>query len=286
MTAYQLLPALDAEQYDALRADIRAHGIRVPVDVDENGQVLDGHHRSLIAAELGIDCPRRIVADLTEAEKVAHAIAVNAHRRHLTREQKRDLLAASIKAEPEASDREHARRVGTSHPTAADVRRELVDSGDVEELSTRRDAAGRHQPASKPLRPVAKVTETIKTETVVDTSTGEVLSDVVPFDSWATHAEKKLTGAPTPEPNPIVAARAAVARQPVIVTGKAIERLRLARQTFLAAGSANDVVADLANTPADLDNSGFWLDEIDAAIGVLTDLAGALRRRYLRSVTR
>ena len=183
MTAYQLLPGLSPEEYDALRSDISAHGIRVPVDVDENGQVLDGHHRSLIAAELGIDCPRRVLADLTEPEKVAHAIAVNVHRRSLSREQRRELLAASIKAEPEASDREHARRTGSSHPTAADVRRELVESGDVEELSTRTDSAGRQQPASKPPVPLGLSKHTDKTETYFDSQTGEVVDPgSVPID--------------------------------------------------------------------------------------------------------
>jgi hypothetical protein len=153
MTAYQLLPGLTSEEYAALRDDIAANGVRVPVDVDENGQVLDGHHRSLIAAELGIACPRRTIAGLTEAQKVAHAIAVNVHRRTLTQQQKRDLLAESIKAEPEASDREHARRVGTSDKTAGAVRAELESTAEVPQLEARRGADGRTRPATQPSRP-------------------------------------------------------------------------------------------------------------------------------------
>lgn len=179
MTAYQVLPGLLPDEYAALRADIGAHGVRVPVDIDENGQVLDGHHRSLIAAELGIDCPRRLVSGLSEAEKVAHAIAVNAHRRHLTQQQKRDLLAASIKAEPEASDREHARLVGTSKNTAASVRTELESTGQIDQLTDRRGADGRVRPASQPPRPepvlVRETTKTVE-EFVADRETGEVLS--------------------------------------------------------------------------------------------------------------
>jgi hypothetical protein len=147
LAPYQLLPVLGFDEYQALRADIEAHGVRVPVDVDEDGNILDGHHRSLIAADLGVDCPRRVIAGLSEAEKVAHALAVNVHRRTLTREQKRALLAASIKAEPEASDREHARRVGAHNETAAAVRARLIDSGDVTDSVTRTDSLGRQQPA-------------------------------------------------------------------------------------------------------------------------------------------
>lgn len=80
---YQVMPPLSAEQYAALREDIAAHGIRVPVDVDEDGAVLDGHHRAAIAAELGIDPPRRVVPGLTDEQKRAHAFAVNLHRRQL-----------------------------------------------------------------------------------------------------------------------------------------------------------------------------------------------------------
>lgn len=153
MSAYQVLPDLDPDDYNALRADIEAHGIRVPVDVDEHGDILDGHHRSLIAHSLGITCPQRVLPGLTEAEKVAHALAVNVHRRTLSREQKRDLLAASIKAEPAASDAEHARRTGTSDKTAAAVRRDLEAGSEIPSLSERRGKDGKAYPASQPSRP-------------------------------------------------------------------------------------------------------------------------------------
>lgn len=168
---YQLLPRLTEDEYLELRHDIEANGIRVPVDVDEHGEILDGHHRARIADALRIDCPQRVLRGLSETEKREHALAVNVHRRSLTRQQRRELIAASIKADPEVTDREHARRTGASHPTVALVRSELETSGDVESSSTRRDTLGRQQPASKP----ARVTETTKTEYDVDTTTGELI---------------------------------------------------------------------------------------------------------------
>lgn len=174
MTAYQVLPGLTPEEYADLRDDIAANGVRVPVDVDENGQVLDGHHRSLIAAELGIDCPRRAVPGLSEADKIAHALAVNVHRRSLTREQRRELLAVSIKAEPEASDREHARRTGTSDKTAGVVRDDLERRAEIPHVATRTDSAGRQQPASKPA--IVTNTATTREQFLADRDTGEVLS--------------------------------------------------------------------------------------------------------------
>ncbi len=90
---YQILPVLAADEHAALRADIEANGVRIPVDVDEQGNILDGHHRVWICRELGIDCPRRVLVGLTDEDKIVHAVAVNVHRRHLSREQRRELVA-------------------------------------------------------------------------------------------------------------------------------------------------------------------------------------------------
>jgi hypothetical protein len=120
---YQLLPPLTAEEYAALREDIAANGIRVPVDVDEDGQILDGHHRQAIAADLGIPCPTRVVAGLTEDDKRAHALAVNSHRRALTVAQRRELAAAELERDPFRSDRAIGRLVGVDHKTVGAIRR-------------------------------------------------------------------------------------------------------------------------------------------------------------------
>ena len=125
-TPYQLLPPLNADEYAALRDSIAADGIRVPIQVDENGAILDGHHRATIAAELGIDCPRVVVSNLdTEAAKRTVALSLNLSRRHLNREQMRQVIAASITADPDLSDREHARRLGCSPTTVGTVRKQI-----------------------------------------------------------------------------------------------------------------------------------------------------------------
>ena len=43
--AYQLLPPLTYDEYQALKADIATRGVQVPIERDEAGNVLDGHHR-------------------------------------------------------------------------------------------------------------------------------------------------------------------------------------------------------------------------------------------------
>jgi len=44
-TKYQVMPDLTPIEYEALKADIAERGVLIPVEVDENGQLLDGHHR-------------------------------------------------------------------------------------------------------------------------------------------------------------------------------------------------------------------------------------------------
>ena len=98
---YQLLPDLRPEEYAALKADIAANGVRVPVVVDaESGAVLDGHHRARAVEELRAeghkvaDYPRQVVRLGSEEERVAFVLAVNLFRRSLTKSERRDLVAS------------------------------------------------------------------------------------------------------------------------------------------------------------------------------------------------
>jgi len=84
---YQLLPPLSTEERDTLRRLIAADGVRVPIEVDENGDILDGHNREAIARELGVPCPRVVVRLPTETHKQAYAIKANLGRRQLSPEQ-------------------------------------------------------------------------------------------------------------------------------------------------------------------------------------------------------
>ena len=147
---FQNMPPLSPEEYSELETSIKEHGIQVPILIDEDGVVIDGHHRQKIAQELGIRCPKRQVIDKTESEKRTLALSLNVHRRHLTREQKRALIAESIKADPQLSDREHGRRLGVSKNTAASVREDLEAGGQIDHLEYRENPQGRPQPATKP----------------------------------------------------------------------------------------------------------------------------------------
>src|SRR5439155_17837387 len=95
---YQVMPPLSAEEYELLKADIAARGVQVQVELDEQGNILDGFHRVRACQELGItDWPTIVRLGLSEEEKKAHARKLNLARRHLTQEQKRELIRQQLK---------------------------------------------------------------------------------------------------------------------------------------------------------------------------------------------
>ncbi len=156
---YQVMPVLADDDYQALKADVAERGVLVPVEIDEHGTIIDGHHRVRAWEELRTegarlpDYPRVIRAGLSEGEKRQLARALNVARRHLNRADRRGLVADAIRDDPSVSDRRLAVALGVSHPTVAAVRAELVAACDVENLSTRSDTLGRAQRATRPKPP-------------------------------------------------------------------------------------------------------------------------------------
>ncbi len=80
------------------------------------------------------------------------AVSANIRRRHLTTEQKREIIAELLKAHPERSDRATAKIADSNPNTVARVRKGLEGTGDVSRRDTRTDAVGRQQPATKLLK--------------------------------------------------------------------------------------------------------------------------------------
>jgi ParB-like chromosome segregation protein Spo0J len=80
---YQLFDRLRTEEYQALEADIKARGVMVPVEVDEDGAILDGHHRVEIATRLGLPYETIVRKFASDREKREHVIMLNLARRHM-----------------------------------------------------------------------------------------------------------------------------------------------------------------------------------------------------------
>lgn len=90
MTQFQEMPGLSSAEREALKTDIEANGVRIPIEVcAETGEVLDGHHRAEYADACGRGCPIKKIEGLkTDAERRAHALCANDNRRHMSPEQR------------------------------------------------------------------------------------------------------------------------------------------------------------------------------------------------------
>ena len=123
---YQVMPELGEEEYRELKEDISQRGVMVPIEFDEFGNILDGHHRLKICQELGIkEYPKVIRAGMTEEEKRTHARKLNMARRQLSQEQRRELIRQQLKETPEKSDRQIAAGLGVSDKTVGSQRKKL-----------------------------------------------------------------------------------------------------------------------------------------------------------------
>jgi hypothetical protein len=164
-----LFPLMQGEEFDSLMADIKENGLREKIDLYQ-GKIVDGRNRYQALQRLGIDpgadpskyFRKAIYAHSAGGEIAPHEqdndarvrayiISKNIHRRHLTAEQKHDLLVELVKASPEKSDRQLAKEAGTTHPTIAKARRQAEATGKALPVEKRTGADGkaRKRPAKK-----------------------------------------------------------------------------------------------------------------------------------------
>jgi site-specific DNA-methyltransferase (adenine-specific) len=166
---WQLLPALTAEEFAALKADVAEHGVLVPIVIDaDSGSIIDGHHRLQAWTELraeGLrvpDYPREVRRFATDEERIEFVVAANLFRRHLTRPQRAEVVTR-LRAEGRS-----LRRIGEvvgADPST--VLRDLstVGSATVPERSIGRD--GRSRPARRPSIVVGSAREQARAETAL-----------------------------------------------------------------------------------------------------------------------
>jgi ParB-like chromosome segregation protein Spo0J len=149
---YQLMPDMSPAEFEALKADIAQRGVVVPIDIDETGEILDGHHRYRAWADLKKnEPPPTIVREgLSEQEKRAFARKNNILRRHLTREQIRRLIAEQLKDSPEWADNRIADELGVDHKTVGSVRDGLEATWEIPKLDTLVGKDGKQRPRKQP----------------------------------------------------------------------------------------------------------------------------------------
>jgi N6-adenosine-specific RNA methylase IME4 len=161
---YQVMPDLTPIEYEALKADIAERGVLVPVEVDENGDLLDGHHRVRAWQELradGVDLPdypRMVRSGLTDEQKRNHARSLNVLRRQLSKEQ-RDAVMVDMRRDG-MSYRQIGEAVGVSH---TEVARTVAGVTNVTRVS---GTDGKTYPAQQP-KPEPPISMFVPGSTVV-----------------------------------------------------------------------------------------------------------------------
>jgi hypothetical protein len=178
--AAELFPPMSPDDLRTLGEDIIKNGLTSPIalwraDPKAPEQLLDGRNRldaiemmtgcqvivgppSLMAGEDFVACDKVIVLDKS-VDPYAYVISANIHRRHLTAEKKRELVAELIKQQPNKSDRQIAEQAKSNRTTVGQIRKGLENTGDVSIVDTRTDRKGRKQPTKRksPRRPASPI---------------------------------------------------------------------------------------------------------------------------------
>jgi hypothetical protein len=179
--AADLFPMMSDAELRELGEDIRENGLHQPIivytDRENKAWLLDGRNR--LAAMERVDI--RFTIEVTNervsfsAEEIevgdyfhdhggvdygvfedngvdpySYVIGANIHRRHLTADQKRDLIAKLLKATPDKSDRQIGKMTKADGKTVASVRNDLEARAEIPHVETRADSKQRQQPARKP----------------------------------------------------------------------------------------------------------------------------------------
>jgi hypothetical protein len=147
-----VFPLMEGEEFDALVADIKAHGLVEQIVVLDD-MILDGRNRYRACIEAGIEPTYR---PFTGDDPAVYVISANIHRRHLTSQQKRELIAKLVKAQPEKSDRQIGKMAKADNKTVAAVRAEQERREEIPHVSKRTDTKGRKQTAKKKPKQPAK----------------------------------------------------------------------------------------------------------------------------------
>ena len=144
---YQIFPEASTEDDESLEQSIAHLGVLNPIVKDDAGHILDGHRRKRISDKLGRPCPETVRHFTSESEKFRFVLGANSSRRHLSKEQKRQVIATYLRHDPEISNNWLGEIIGVSPTTVADERELLESSSQIEKLEKFAGKDGKKHPA-------------------------------------------------------------------------------------------------------------------------------------------
>jgi hypothetical protein len=107
----ELFPMMSGEELVKFGEDIRANGLKVPLDFQRKAGrdvLLDGRNRLEAMERAGVSCS--ITRRYIEGDAIAHIISLNLKRRHLTKEQQAELILKGVR-----SSRQHGEMIPKRH---------------------------------------------------------------------------------------------------------------------------------------------------------------------------
>jgi ParB-like chromosome segregation protein Spo0J len=150
-------PPIEAPELLELGEDIKKHGLKSPAAIFQNPDgtwvLLDGRNRLDAMEAVGIDIefgnPNHFMRVPADTDPVAYVNSANIQRRHLTAEQKRELIGKLLKAKPDKSDRQIAKEAKVDHKTVAAERKQKEATGEIpqSEKTVGADGKTRQRPA-------------------------------------------------------------------------------------------------------------------------------------------
>jgi hypothetical protein len=145
-----MFPPIFEEDFSKLVADIKENGLHQPVILYQ-GKILDGNNRYRACDQARIE-PRFADFKGTDAQAQAYVVSANIHRRHLSPDQRREIIATLLKVDPTKSDRQIAATAKVDNKTVAAVRGRMEATEEIPQLdkTTGADGKTRKRKASKP----------------------------------------------------------------------------------------------------------------------------------------
>jgi hypothetical protein len=137
LTAHPLasiFPRMGKEEMTELVADIRKNGMLERITLYE-GKILDGNNRYVAAGVIGLKLTEANFRQLPDGvDPWDFVVSENIQRRHLSQDQKREVIEALVKADPTKSNRAIAAVAKVDKNTVKTVRDGLEATGEIHQL--------------------------------------------------------------------------------------------------------------------------------------------------------
>jgi hypothetical protein len=200
--AAELFPLMSEAELRELGEDIKKHGLSYLVTLWRDGvdgklYLLDGRNRLDAMEKVGIKFFMTMTAIRTpngktlshtlpgrpglyalKTDPYAFVLSANIARRHLTADQKRDLIAKVLKATPDTSNRQIAKQVKADDKTVAKVRADLESRSEIPNVKERTDTKGRKQPAKRKAADRRKELENYRSALIIHAGQAADLADM------------------------------------------------------------------------------------------------------------